>query len=117
MFLFARYGVLLSPDNLAGLSLMVDVFASRDGQLEQRPVYEGDIVMDVQLAQDGRTTAALWNVHDGRPWSLASNQPAPGDVVVAICPSSDLPYQGGALAVFAIDDSFVAANLGVFLSG
>jgi hypothetical protein len=115
MFLFARYGVLLRAENLTGDSMTVDVFSDALGSTVSREVEEGDLVLEVQNTARG-TTGAVWVVHNGRRWTLAGNQPTAGDVLVSVCPVSDLDYQAGSLLVFAEDDTFVPANLGLILA-
>ena len=78
-------------------------------------VREGDIVLEVELTDEG-TRAALWVVHEGARWQLAPNQPTVGDLVVSICPVSDMVYQSGSVLVFAEDGTFVPASFGLILS-
>lgn len=115
MILFARYGVLLRPENLTGTDLTVDVLTDPLGATEPRTARHGDIVMEVLLTDTG-TRAALWIVHEDRHWSLAPNQPVAGDLVVATCPASDLLYQAGAVSVFCEDGTFVPVNFGLTLA-
>jgi hypothetical protein len=114
MILFSRYGVLLRPDNLSGVDLEVDAFAAVDGSTEPRRVREGDIVLEVEITAEG-TRGALWVVHEGTRWQLAPNQPTVGDLVVSICPASDLLYQAGSVLVFAEDGTFVPASFGLLM--
>lgn len=115
MMLYAKYGVLLRPENISGESLEVDVLSDPIGSTEVRTVSDGDIVLEVNVT-NGATTGALWVVRDGSRWVLAPAQPAPGDLLVGLCPASDLLYQSGSLLVFAEDNSFVPANFGLLLS-
>lgn len=116
MILFARYGVLLRPENMSGESLDVDAFSSPLGATEARTVQQGDVVLEVVSGADGSSYGALWVVRDGARWQLAANQPVPGDLVVSTCPASDLLYQSGSVLVFASDGSFVPAGFGLLLA-
>jgi hypothetical protein len=111
--LYAKYGVLLRPENISGESLDVDVLADTLGGTVVRQVQDGDIVLEVSNVGTGATTGALWIVRDGSRWVLAPSQPAPGDVLVSLCSVTDLAYQAGSLLVFAEDHSFVPANFGL----
>jgi hypothetical protein len=116
MILFARYGVLLRPENINGDSLEVDVFSSPQGDTDVRVVDPGDVVLEVVSSDQGSSYGSLWVVRAGLRWQLAANQPVPGDLVVTTCPASDLLYQSGGIVVFASDGSFVPAGFGVMLA-
>lgn len=124
MLFCAKYGGILTEDNLAGTSLTVDAFSDHLGNTEPVTVVPGDVVINITLDEEtGKTYGTFWTVFDGDPWVeiesvqrwFTSASDSNGAQLVAST-ADDLPYQRGGLAIYYPDGSFAAANLGTILT-
>lgn len=111
-----RYGAFLSPENLSGESLEVQVFTSVEGGMAPRTLEEGDTVLSVTVLPDGDDLPDLMPVLydvDGGSLHISAFQPQVGDLIVATCSQDDVQHQAGSIAVVAENGTIIPAQYGL----
>ncbi len=88
------YTVIARPDNLTGLSLIVDVPITTEVAVG-REMHPGDFIACSEEGDDGGAT--IREVRDGLPWPKVAVRD--GDLVVTVCLPSDVAEQAGRLGV------------------
>ena len=113
-----HYSTTLTPENLDGTSVEIQVPAAIDGTTVTRTIEEGDVVLDVRVESDDDFPdlyVALRKVVGGVPL-LTDDQPEPGDLIVSMTSQDDVPYMAGSIGVIDIHGKLTPAQFG-FLPG
>lgn len=109
--LTTKFGIFATTDNLSGSSLIVNASSGPNGETEERIVTNGDTVAAISFdGETGLVHCNLYEVVDGAPWILASEQPSPGDLVMSIAANAP-DWQIGSLGVWLDNGSFSAVGI------